>query len=71
MALRPELAIFNREVTVFYGGKEPKDHENIYSEDKTIKVLRMGDNHNIREGYLLRTNIAIMFVEFELKKNTV
>lgn len=58
------MQYLDKEVIVFYGGREPKDHENIYSKDKCIKVLRLGDNHNIREGYLLKTNVVLMFEEF-------
>lgn len=61
---QPELAHFNRWVSVFYGGKEPKDYESLYSEDQSLKVLRFGDNSVIKEGYMLRTNVVLMFVEF-------
>ena len=35
-----------------------------------MKVLRLGENSHIREGYLLRTNVLLMFLEFR-EKNTV
>jgi len=70
LELHPELSVYNRWVTVFYGGRELKDYENIYAEDKKLKVLRLGENNVIKEGYLLRTNVVLMFVEFQ-EKNTV
>ena len=57
------MAHLDREVTVFYGGKEKKDYENIY-EEQGLKVLRLVDNSSIREGYLLRTNVLLMFLQF-------
>ena len=60
----------NREVTVFYGGKEAKDYQNIHEEGQDLKVLRLSDNHIIKEGFLLRTNVLLMFVQFQ-NKNTV
>ena len=66
----PSLANHNRYVTVFYGGKESKDYENLYDENSFLKVLRMNDNNNIKEGYLLRTNVLLMYVQFQ-EKNTV
>ena len=57
------MAHLDREVTVFYGGKEKKDYENIY-EEQGLKVLRLVDNNSIREGYLLRTNVLLMFLQF-------
>ena len=68
MEAHPELAHYNRWVTVFYGGREAKDYENIYDPDQPLKVLRMSDNKTIKEGYLLRSNVLLMFLQFKEKE---
>jgi hypothetical protein len=56
-------------VTVFCGGKEAKDYEKLYSEDSSLKILRLIDTNTnkMKEGYLLRTNIVFAYLQFQEK----